>query len=327
MDEQGKTNLMMQSLSRGLTSIFGDRINLKRLEREPFTGSSSFVTERIRAILEDGRSLEIFFKDLNPDNLLKEAQEIRQSGLERSQREVFMYKDVLSKLNLGTPELYGYQWDPEESIYWIFLEDAGPKRLSRLGDFSLWVAAARWVARLHAIDISGINDKEGLLPEYDASHFSLCGQHIEENLSKFNAEQQELISRALQSFSYKVDYLNNLPLCLIHGEYFGKNVIIRPGEKENTVAVIDWETAALGPRSVDLVSISAGRWTPEQRQVMYQAYAEQYEIETGGKIEIEELEEEIKIVAVYRALWWLGYWAKGDDAHISRWMKELTAIM
>jgi hypothetical protein len=75
------------------------------------------------------------------------------------------------------------------------------------------------------------------------------------------------------------------------------------------------------------VSISAGRWTPEQRQVMYQAYAEQYEIETGGKIEIEELEEEIKIVAVYRALWWLGYWAKGDDAHISRWMKELTAIM
>lgn len=326
-EEQEKNNLMMQSLEAGLKSIFGDRMHLKRLLREPFEGSSSFVVERIHAIMEDGKSLNMFFKDLNPDNLLKEAQEIRQSGLERGQREVFMYKDVLSQFQLGTPKLYGHRWDPKRSLYWIFLEDAGPKRLSRLGDFSLWVAAARWVARLHAIDISGISDEEGLLTEYNASHYFLCRQRIEDNLSEFNAEDQVVISRALNLYCKMNDYLNELPLCLVHGEYFGKNVIIRPGEAENAIAVIDWETAAFGPRCVDLVSISAGRWTAEQRLAMYQAYAQQYEIETGEKVEINELEEEIKIVAVYRALWWLGYWAKGDDAHITRWMKELMVVL
>lgn len=327
IDEQEENNLIMQSLNEGLSSIYGKEIAIKLLDRQPFSGSSSFATERIRAVLKDGEILDIFFKDLNPDNLLKEAREIRQSGLERGQREVFMYKDVLSQLLLGTPKLYGYRWEPKQSIYWIFIEDAGPKRLSRLGDFSLWVDAASWVARLHAIDISGINDNDGILPEYNASHFSLCSQRIEENISKFNAEQQEVISRALKFYYKTIDYLNDLPLCLVHGEYFGKNVIVRPGEKENAIAVIDWETASLGPRCIDLVSISAGRWTPEQRQVMYQAYAEQNELETGEKVEIKELEEEIKIVAVYRALWWLGYWAYGDDAHITRWMKELRVVM
>lgn len=326
-DEKKRTDLMMQSLNEGLSSIYGKEMVIKLLDRQTFSGSSSFATERVRAVMEDGEILDIFFKDLNPDNLLAEAREIRQSGLERGQREVFMYKDVLSQLSLGTPKLYGYRWEPGNSIYWIFIEDAGPKRLSRLGDFSLWVDAARWVARLHAIDISAIDDKEGLLPEYDASHFSLCGQRIEENLSKFNAEQQEDISRALESYNKTIDYLNDLPICLLHGEYFGKNVIIRPGEKENAIAVIDWETASLGPRCIDLVSVSAGRWTPEQRQVMFQAYAEQYEIETGEKVKIQEFEEEIKIVALYRALWWLGYWTKGDDAHIKRWLKELRAVM
>jgi len=327
LDEKEKTDLMIQSLNEGLGNIYGGQIAIKRLDRQTFSGSSSFSTERIRAVLEDGEILDIFFKDLNPDNLLIEAQEIRQGGMERSQRELFMYKDVLSQLRLGTPKLYGYRWEPERSIYWIFIEDAGPKRLSRLGDFTLWVDATRWVARLHAIDSSGIQDKEGLLPEYNASHFSLCSQRIEENFSKFNAEQQEVISQALKSYYNTIDYLNDLPLCLVHGEYFGKNVIIRPEEKEGAIAVIDWETAALGPRCVDLVSISAGRWTPEQRQIMYENYANQYALETGEKVEIHMLIQEIKKVAVYRAIWWLGYWAKGDDAHITRWVKELKGVM
>lgn len=327
LDEQEKTNLMIQSLNKGLSNIYGNPTEIARLDRQPSKKSNSFATERVQVVLKDGEMLNIFFKDLNPDNMLKVAKKIRQHGLERSHRELFMYKDVLSQLRLGTPKLYGYRWEPKNGIYWIFIEDAGPRRLQGFGDFSLWVDAARWIARLHAIDISGIDDKEGFLPKYNDSHYTLCRQRMLGYLPKFNDEQQEVISRALESYNKINDFLNDLPLYVIHGEYFGKNVMIRPGEEENKIAVIDWETAALGPRCIDLVSISAGRWTPEERQIMYENYVDQYEIETGEKIDMNALVQELKNVAIYRAIWWLGYWANGDDAHITRWIEEMKAVL
>ena len=327
MDDQAKSNLMVKSLEEGLSNIHGERKIVRQLNREPFIESTSFPTERIRALLDDGEWVNIFFKDLNPQNLLDEAQKLRDIGLERSRREFLMYQQILRKLQLGTPKLYGYLWEPSEDIYWIFLEDAGPTSLNLLGDFSLWVNATRWAARLHTVDCSEQKDKINFLPQYDADHFVLCAQQIEENLSKFDGQQQNVISYALDHYYKIIDYLSSLPVCLIHGEYFGKNIIIRPGEPNDSIAVIDWETAAIGPRCVDLVSITAGNWTPKQRRIMFKAYTEQYESETGQQIGIDILAKELKHVALYRALWWLGYWSKVDSANINPWLKELKVVM
>lgn len=318
---------MVKSLEKGLSNIHGKSKVVKELIREPFAGSSSFATERIRALLDDNELVDIFFKDLDPNNQLDEAQRIRDIGLERSRREFLMYQKILPPLQIGTPKLYGYRWEPNEDIFWIFLEDAGPKRLSRLGDFSLWVDATSWAARLHSVDLSELISNTDFLPHYDAEHFYVCARRIEEGYSKFNVQQQRTISQALDRYYKIVDYLISLPSCLIHGEYFGKNVMIRPGNTSETIAVIDWETAAFGPRCVDLVSITAGRWTPEQRGIMCKAYAVQYELESGHPVDMVALAQEMEKVALYRALWWLGYWTKGDDAHINRWFKELQAVM
>jgi len=327
MNDQAINNLMAKTLEEGLSNARGEHKEVKKLIREPFSDGSSFAAERVRVLLDDEEWLDIFFKDLNPHNQFIEAQKIRNSGMERSRREFLMYQKILAPLQIGTPKLYGYRWEPGENVYWIFLEDAGPKCLSRLGDFSLWVDAARWAARLHAVDKSGLMDKADFLPNYDAGHFSACARRIEESLAKFDAQQQRLISQALDRFYKIVDYLSSLPSCLIHGEYFGNNIMVRPGDTHEKIAVIDWETAAFGPRCVDLVSITAGRWTPEQREIMCNAYTEQYEAETGQPIDMAALAKELEHVALYRALWWLGYWSKGDDVHLNRWVKELTTVM
>lgn len=327
MNEREQTALMLESLSEGISHMQGKRRTVKRLERKPFSGSSSFSTERVRALLDDEEWLDIFFKDLNPDGLLYDAQIIRQAGMERSRREMLMYCNILAPLNLDTPALYGCRWEPGNNLYWIFLEDTGPKRLSRLGDFSLWVEATRWAARLHAIRPDDIKGPVDFLPRYDTRHFTDCARQLEQNTAKFNDKQKIMISRALDRYYAILDDLCALPQHLIHGEYFGKNIMIRPENTEKTIAVIDWETAAFGPRCVDIVSITAGRWTPEQRAVMCGAYIEQYEIETGQHLEIDALAKELQLVALYRTLWWLGYWSNGDDTHINRWMKELDAVM
>lgn len=325
--EGGNLGLMREVLSEGISRARGERRVVRELERQPFSGSSSFSTERIRARMDNGEWLDVFFKDLNPAGLLQEARRVREAGLERSLRELRMYQEILASLRLDTPVVYGSCCAPEEGICWLFLEDAGPKRLSRLGDFSLWVEATRWVARLHAVDARAINDRADFLPCYDSSHFHDCARRLEGRLSNFDTAQQAVIAEGLDRYRRVVDELCELPRHLIHGEYFGKNVMIRPGERDDAVAVIDWETAAIGPRCVDLVSITAGRWTAEQRAVMCRAYISQYEIETGEALELKSLVAELDQVALYRSLWWLGFWSHGDDAHINRWVAELAAVM
>lgn len=326
-EEEGKLDLMREVLSEGISRARGERRVVRELERQPFSGSSSFSTERIRARLDNGEWLDVFFKDLNPAGLLKEARRVREAGLERSLRELRMYQEILAPLRLDTPEVYGSWCAPEEGICWLFLEDAGPKRLSRLGDFSLWVQATRWVARLHAVDSRAIESRVDFLPCYDSTHFHDCARRLEGRLSNFETAQQEVIAEGLKRYHRVVDGLCELPRHLIHGEYFGKNVMIRPGVRDDAVAVIDWETAAFGPRGVDLVSITAGRWTAEQRAVMCRAYISQYQIETGETIGLQSLAAELEQVALYRSLWWLGFWSHGDDAHINRWVAELATVM
>jgi len=102
--------------------------------------------------------------------------------------------------------------------------------------------------------------------------------------------------------------------------------VVRPGPDEQ-LSVVDWETAAIGPRYVDLVSISAGEWTPEQKQTMWRVYFEQYQAETGLPIDWKTFCKDVGQVALYRALWWLGWWADHDSAHIDRWMQELDQVM
>ena len=318
---------MARCLEEGLAAARGAPTAVRHLERAPFAGSSSFAAEKVHAVLASGEEIDVFFKDLNPRNQLDEARSIREHGLERSRRELLMYQNVLAPLNLGTPALYGSRWEPSEDRYWLFLEHAGPKRLSRLGDFSLWVEATGWVARLHAIDLSALGERIEFLPRYDDEHFATCAQQIERSLSRFEPGHRRVIVEALARYRESVDYLRALPACLIHGEYFGKNVMIRPGSTDNTIAVIDWETAAIGPRAIDLVSMTAGRWTSEQRAIMCSAYARTYEAETGQPVDLNALYREMAHVGLYRALWWLGYWSRGDDAHIGRWIKELETML
>ena len=99
--------------------------------------------------------------------------------------------------------------------------------------------------------------------------------------------------------------------------------MIRSANSEEPIAVIDWETAAIGPGYIDLVSISAGEWAPEQKEAMWRAYFEQYQVETGQPMDWASFRQDVGRVALYRALWWLGWWANHDSNHVARWMQEL----
>jgi aminoglycoside phosphotransferase (APT) family kinase protein len=141
-----------------------------------------------------------------------------------------------------------------------------------------------------------------------------------------------LVDGALARYGEFVQLLDGLPQGVIHGEFFGKNVLLRP-DRATPITVVDWETAAMGPLYVDLVSISAGRWTRSQRMAMRRAYFEARNPPVADDADWNRFNQEVDLVALLQAVSWLGFWVSSDGndpkytSRVSRWIHELTLAM
>lgn len=328
------TRLMRKTLEAGLSEDAGRPVRIRDLRREFLSSSSSFRTERLRASLADGRSLRIFFKDLDPARQMTKARTVRPLDLEPSLRELRMYQSVLSPERLGTLRLYASRWDPDAGIYWMFLEDGGRVVLHNFLDMPRWTAAARWAARFHAATRDLSETQALFLPRYDRAHYERCAQRVREILPDLEGAERDLVSRGLERYGERIAWLSELPRCVIHGQFFGKNIILRrrPGRAaraDSDIVVIDWETAALGPRAFDLVSLTSGKWTTDERRAMCAAYLATYEAATGQGIDAQAFRDELAGVALYQALEWLAWWGhhRSLSRHFANFLKELDRVL
>ena len=321
------TRLMTETLQDGLSTGRGRAVRIDAIAREFFEDSSSFATERLRVRLDAGDTVDVFFKDLNPQNQLEAARLVRSTKLERGLREIEMYRQVLSTNGFETAQLYASRWEPERGIHWLFLEYVGPS-LKKATDPALWRAAAQWAARFHAKARLLPDTQTNFLPRYDRAHYQRCAARIQDKLPHIDPEDRPVIHAALDHFAASIDRLLALPQSVIHGEYYGHNVIIRRPSPDCRVTVIDWESAAIGPSFLDLASLSAGKWNSEQKLAMRRAYFEEYKSASGQRIEWDAFLDALFDLSVYQALVWLGWWPdRNFSRHFGRWIRELEGIM
>jgi hypothetical protein len=322
---------MVETLEEGLSLLSGDRVQVRSLRAKELAKSGSFAIHRLDVQLQSGGVLPVVFKDLNPLRQVDNAKHIRRLELNRSRREIWMYRHVLPGLALGTPRLYGYRWEPKRGNLWLLVEDCGPHRLGHRLDLALYEQAAAWVARFHAATAGTSGD--GRLLRYDRAHYERRSRHLEACLERIAEQHRPLVERALARHATLVQLVDGLPHGMIHGEFFGKNVLVRRDRTTDAIAVIDWETTATGPQYVDLVSISAGRWTRSQRMAMRRAYFDARHAPATVGVDWRRFNEEVDVVAILQAVSWLGFWVDSDPsdtryaAHVSRWMRELRTTM
>ncbi len=334
-----RTQLMIETLEEGLSQLSGDRVRVRSIRANELGKSTSFAIHRVGVQLESGDVLPVIFKDLNPLRQRENAKRIRRLELGRSRREIWMYQHVLPDLALGTPRLYGYRWEPKQGNLWLFVEDVGRHRLDGQhiagGGFAarlaLFEQAAAWVGRFHAAT-AGMPGDERLL-RYDRAHYERRGRHLEACLERIAQENRPLVEQAIARHGTLVQLANDLPHGMIHGEFFGKNVLARRDQSTGAIAVVDWETAATGPQYADLVSISAGRSARSERMAMRRAYFDARYSPAAAGADWRRFNEEADIVAILQAVSWLGYWVGSDTSdpryarHVSRWMRELRTTM
>lgn len=323
------TRLMTTTLEEGLSDLRGRPVRIRALRREFLPTSSSFRTERLLVSLDRGKPLRVFFKDLNPENQLEKARALRPFDLEAGHRELQMYQSILSPERFGTLHLYASRWEPERGRLWVFLEDGGRTLLHDYLYLARWIAAARWAARFHAATRSLPDGQTRFLPPHDGGHYGRCVERVERILPSLDAPERALVEQGVERLGDRMEWLSSLPRCVIHGQYFGENIMWRREKAAQRIAVIDWETAALGPGTFDLVSLSSGKWTKQQRQAMWTAYAEEYQIATGERVDREAFRRELAGVALHHALEWLAWWGRHRtlSKHFANFVRELRAVL
>jgi aminoglycoside/choline kinase family phosphotransferase len=247
-----------------------------------------------------------------------------------------MYRNVLRGLGLGTPQLYGYRWDPKRGNLWLFIEDVGPRRLCYSLDLGCYEQAAAWAARFHASTAGWPSDPR--LLRLDRAHYERVGQHLRAAYRNRIPERElPFVDRALATYDEVLQRVDDLPQGMIHGELFCKNILVRPARATDAIAVIDWETTAIGPQYVDLVSITAGRWTTSQRVAMRRAYFGALHSSTDraptDDADWNRFNQEVDVVAVLQAVRWLGFWVSGEPMEakyakrVARWIRELRLAL
>ena len=328
--EAGRTSaarMMVDTLEPALSQVWGRKVRIRKVEREICVHTSSFQAEHLRVLLKSGETFPVFFKDMNPEHQIAPARKVRKVDLGPSYHELRVYRTILSRLCLGTPQLYAVRWEPDRATYWLFLEDVGTSRLRDCRNHTRWVPAARWAASFHAATRNLPPSQTRFLPAYDYQRYHQCAERVRSILPGLQRQDRKLIEPALEYYTSRVECFAALSKCIIHGQFFGKNIMLRGRNALHPLAVINWETAALGPGGFDLVSITSGRWTEEQRHAMWRAYFEQYQAETGLSRSWEEFCNELKDLELYQALEWLGWWRNRSVSHnFGKWIKELRRI-
>ncbi len=173
-----------------------------------------------------------------------------------------VYEEILSGLTLPSLRYYGFVEEPDAEHCWLFLEEATGDAYSR----SLAADrehAGRWLGLLHtsaaeAAAKAGLPDGgPGRYREFLRSAREKILQHLDNPaldpddiafLDGMLARLTELDRR----WNRLEEICDGAPQTLVHGDFNGKHLRLRPSSDGSAVLVFDWEDAGWGVPAVDL---------------------------------------------------------------------------
>ena len=172
-----------------------------------------------------------------------------------------VYDEILPRLPLTTLRCYGFVQEDDE-VAWLFLEDAGSMRFSRLVTEQRMLVG-RWLALMHTFARS-VGAPAGL-PERGQRHYlehlRAARRNIRQNLANpvMSGRDVDLLWSVIalcdeleSHWSELEECFEGAPATLVHGDFRAKNVHLRTIDSGACVFVLDWETAGWGPPAVDL---------------------------------------------------------------------------
>ncbi len=305
------------------------------LERRPCPYRTSFSLEELDAVLDDGATFQVMFKDLSESGLTNGVREVKPSFLHDPLREIEAYRAILAPAGLGTPTYYGSAVDHERERYWLFLEYVPGDVLWQVGELGAWEEVARWLATMHArfADATEWQSRSEHLLRYDADFYRLWLERAqtfarEAEAAAPRAEFRSGLEWLATRYEKVVERLTALPVTFVHGEFYASNVLLQDDHGTRRVCPIDWESAAIGPGLIDLAALTAGTWGDDERSALARAYHETLTALGGSPRSPDDFIAALDCCRLYLALKWLG-WARGwspPEEHRQDWLAEALRL-
>lgn len=282
-----------QCLLRAVRARFGADAAIDTVQRRRSEYSSSYETEIIDVVTEDGRSARLFMKNYGVFRNPKEEMPARR------EREMRVFRDLLMQTDIGTPRYYASEWDEAAGRYWLILEFVAGQQLRHV-EYRHWVEAIAWLGRAQA-HFKQANVKQHLLDgliRQDEAFFRATAALALQVVGQLSGVLHQRLADVLRRYDQAIAIMAQQPQTLVHGAYRPPNVLVTVGESGQTerVCPIDWEEASLGSPLYDVAYLCDGFEDPRLGE-MWDAY--RHEAEAGG-VPVPDREEMRRVVDCFR---------------------------
>ena len=208
-------------LERSVAELCGSRATIAGIGRARSASASSYAAEIVTVELTSGDTLTFFLKDLGSACIPKDQPQ------QRRERELAVYRDVLSAPDLDTARYFGSVWEPARGRFWLLLElvPGSPVRQCTL---DAWIAAAAWLGRLQGF-FARHSERVGaadLLLRFDAEFLWWQAERAARYVAGVSAPLAKQLSASLEQYERVVPTMVAWPLTLVHGHYRPYNVLV-----------------------------------------------------------------------------------------------------
>jgi len=309
------------------------RARIVDLERAPGAYGSSWWLEDLTMRLDDGSRLDLVFKDLGREATGSGARWVKPAHATDPGREAWVYRTLLRRMRLGTPDLWAAVTDPAAGRHWLFLERVDGVPLAQVGDQAVWRWVAGWLGRFHStasLPRVGL----GRLLRHDRDYhrgwmaraLAAAAEDARGAPAGRDAGHARLVR--LQALVMAHEHAIEIALAggatLIHGEFYPSNIVVDRRRATRAIHPVDWEMAALGPPLLDLAALLSGSWAPHERSRMVAAYREGALAAGATLSPLEPFLRGLAACRLLQAVQWQG-WARSwepPENHRNNWMEE-----
>jgi hypothetical protein len=235
--------------------VFGSSAAITRIERRRAEFSSSYNCDILTIQVGTDQQFQVFLKDFGFVHIAKEQVP------QRRERELRVYRDLLAGANLGTAQYYGCVWDETAGRYWLLLEYV-PGTEVRYAEFTYWVEAVRWLARMQGYFGAAARRAQlstgNYLIAHDAAFFRDKAAQARQAVAVFPTLYSTRLAPILHKHEQVVELMAAQPRLLVHGHYRPQNILVNVDSTPLRICPVDWEVAALGSPLYDLAFLSDG---------------------------------------------------------------------
>jgi aminoglycoside phosphotransferase (APT) family kinase protein len=243
-----------------------------------------------------------------------------------------IYERVLPHVPVPQLHYYGTLQEPGEQVRWLFLENArGDTYSAHVPEHRL--AAGQWLGRLHTaaqgIAAAATLPRRG--PDHYRQHMRSAWAAIHDGLANpdLNRIDRDVLLGILSLYEQLeagwqqiASLCRILPDTLVHGDFVGRNMCLRPDQQGIAIRVYDWEWAGWGSPVVDLAQTPPGI-TRFSTDPDVHAYWEAVRAKWPA-VDLELLERLGNIGTIFRQLAAIGWVAGALD---SEWIRRAVIYL